>query len=262
MRLIQIDNEKCNHDGLCVRACPVNILKQEKGKIPFSADELENKCIHCGHCVSICPTEALTHRDIELSDFLPVPEDIPSAEMVESLLLARRSARFFSKKPIPKNQLLKLLDVVRHAPTASNSQQIYWSVINSADRLEEIRNLTLKWIATDPKRSYHIKASESGLDVVLRGGTTLAVAFAPEKYLFNECDSAIALTYMELMATSMNLGACWGGLVSIASRFIPELNKVLGVPDEHKVGGSMILGIPSIKHKLIPPRKNVRVKWI
>lgn len=261
MSLITIDPEKCNHDGLCVQACPVNVIKQEKGCIPY-VDQNLNNCIRCGHCVTICPKEALTHSLIPQSDFRPVPEELPNQDLVEALLLSRRSTRGFKHKPVPHEKLQKLIEVARCAPTASNNQKVYWSMIEDAERLGKVKELTLQWIASNPKRAYHIKAAKEGRDVVLRGGTALAVVYSPEEYLWTESDCAIALTYMELLATSMNIGVCWGGLVTIASRHVHGLKEILGVPEDHKIGGAMMLGLPSQKHHLIPPRNKARINWL
>ncbi|WP_027179669.1 nitroreductase family protein [Maridesulfovibrio bastinii] len=261
MSLITVDLNKCNHDGLCTKVCPVNIIKLNDG-IPYSDKENEHNCIECGHCVAICPKGALTHSTIKTDIFLRTPENIPEPSSLEALLLSRRSTRIFKRKPIDRLEIEKIIDIARCAPTASNSQNIFWTVIFDPKKLEIVKKLTLEWIATDPKRSYHLRAAESGYDVVLRGAPTLAIAHSPENYLWTETDCAIALTYMELLATSKKYGVCWGGLVTIAARQNSELQKILGVPADHKIGGAMMLGRPNQKYKLIPPRNKANVNWI
>lgn len=260
MSLITIDAEKCNHDGLCVQACPVHIIEQQKGAVPFENPELTANCINCGHCVAICPTGALSHETLPADNFMPQPE-LPGSDSVENLLLGRRSVRIFRKKPVSREQLEKLLDVARKAPTASNSQNLSWVMIEDANVLDRVRELTLGWMGSDPKRARYLKAADLGKDVVLRGGTALAVACCPADYLWTETDCAIALTYMELLAASMQLGACWGGLVTAASWNVEGLNEVLGVPEGHKVGGALMLGQPARQYSLVPPRNPLRVTW-
>lgn len=262
MTFITIDPSKCNQDGLCVQSCPVALLDQEKGGIPFAITTATESCVLCGHCVAVCPRDALTHSLLPREEFLAVPENRVIPESLEASLLSRRSVRGFKKMPIPHQQLERLVEISRRAPTASNSQKISWNIIESLDRLDQIRKLTLEWIATNPLREYHIKAAAKGRDVVLRGGTALAVAYCPKDYIWAETDCAIALTYMELLAASMQLGACWGGLVTLASKQISELKELLGVPEQHNVGGALMLGLPRQKHYLIPPRNKAHVNWL
>ena len=262
MPLITIDPEKCNHDGLCVRACPTNLIEVRPGSLPAEVAGAADACIRCGHCVAVCPKGALTNALLPEEDFLPVAEKRPDAEAMEGLLLSRRSVRDFRGEPVPTEQLERLLETARRAPTASNSQHISWSVIRDPERLDRIRELTLEWIATDPHRARHIRAAEQGRDVVLRTATVLAVAHGPRNYAWTAVDGTIALTYMELLAASMGLGTCWAGLVTAASRSIPDLPAVLGVPGENVVGGAVMLGRPRQRHFLVPPRNPARVTWL
>ncbi|MGD9950315.1 MAG: nitroreductase family protein [Desulfobulbus sp.] len=262
MSFITIDSSKCNQDGLCVQSCPVALLKQEKGGFPFVLTTDTENCILCGHCVTVCPKGALSHCLLSQEDFLAVPDNQASSESMEALLISRRSVRSFKKMPIPHQHLERLLEISRRAPTASNSQKINWSIITGVDSLQQIQKFTLEWLATDPTRAHHIEAAAKGRDVVLRGGTALVVAYCPEDYIWTETDCAIALTYMELLAASMQIGACWGGLVTMASRHLTELKEILGVPERHNVGGALMLGLPKQKHYLIPPRNEAHVTWL
>ncbi len=261
MNLITIDPDKCKHDDLCVQVCPINILRSEKGQTPTEDAELAKKCIRCGHCVAICPTGALSNSLMPVEEF-QVAENRPGAEQVEALLLGRRSIRGFRKSPVQREQLEQLLEVVRRAPTASNTQNVAWNIIQAPQLLEQIREKTLDWLCSDPTRTYHREAAKQGRDPILRGGTVLAVAHCPKDYYWTEIDSAIAITYMELYASSMRLGACWGGLVTKAAHDIPEIAHILGVPEGRRLGGALMLGLPRHKHRLVPPRNPVQVTWL
>lgn len=262
MSLITIDSADCNRCGACVQACPVALLRQEKGEVPVFADEDFANCIACGHCVAVCPTQALNHKELERADFLVVPENSTTPDALEALLLSRRSVREYKKAPVPRQQIEKLLELARRAPTASNSQKICWAVITQQERLEEIRKMTLEWIGTNPARSHYLEAAEKGRDVVFRNATTLIVAYGPEDYHLSETDSVIALTQLELLAVSMGIGTCWGGLITAASGQNAKLREVLGLSDMHKVGGTLMIGQPRQKHYLVPPRNKVQVAWL
>ncbi|MFV0439051.1 MAG: nitroreductase family protein [Desulfopila sp.] len=262
MSFITIDPVTCNHDGLCVQSCPVTILRKDEGGLPFMLEEDSETCILCGHCVAVCPTGAFSHSRLALREFLPVPKNKADADALEALLLSRRSVRMFKKQPVPRQQLERLLEIGRRAPTASNSQNLSWNIITDPDRLAKIEQLAAAWLASDPERSHYAQAAASGRDVVLRGGTALVVPSCPDDYGWTDTDCAIALSYMELLAASLGLGACWGGLVTRAGREVVELRAVLGIPDGQTIGGALILGVPRQRHFRIPPRNRARVNWL
>ncbi len=262
MNFITINNASCNHCGSCVQACPVALLNQAPGKPPHCSEKEIGRCIRCGHCVAVCPQAALSHSQLDRADFSPVPANKIEPEGLEALLLSRRSVRDYKKAPVARQQIEKLLEVAAKAPTASNSQKISWSVISGKEHLEQIKAMTLAWIALDPARAYHLEAAEQGRDVVLRGATSVLVAHGPADYRWTEMDSSIALTQLELFAVSMGIGTCWGGLITAASSQNAKLLELLGVPEASRVGGILMIGQPKQKHYLVPPRNKAKVTWL
>ncbi|WP_419786143.1 nitroreductase family protein [Pseudodesulfovibrio sp.] len=262
MSLITVDPNLCNRDGLCIQACPANVLQSGVEHLPEVVVGAADRCIRCGHCVAVCHEGALTHAQLPAESFMLVPSRQPDAEEVENLLLSRRSVRGFKRQPVPREQLERLVETARRAPTASNTQNVSWVMILDPARLDRIRELTLEWLAGNAKGAHHVEAAKAGRDVVLRGGTVLAVAYGPTKYGWTDVDSAIALTYMEILASSMGLGACWGGLVTMAARSVAELSEVLGVPEGNRMAGALMLGQPRQHHFLIPPRNPAQVEWL
>lgn len=56
MPTVKVDNSKCDGDGVCVDACPVNVFEMQNGKaVPVNASE----CIDCQACVEACPQKAI-----------------------------------------------------------------------------------------------------------------------------------------------------------------------------------------------------------
>ncbi|OIQ49761.1 FMN reductase [NAD(P)H] [Pseudodesulfovibrio hydrargyri] len=260
--MITIDAQKCVRDGFCVQACPANLIRMDGGSVPEEIDGAADRCIRCGHCVAVCPTNALDNALTPAGDYFPTPEKRPDAEAMENLLVSRRSARSFRKKPVSREQLERLLETARRSPTASNSQKLSWTMIQDAQRLDRVRELSLEWMGGDPARSHYVESARQGRDVILRNATALAVVHGPADYAWTAIDGTIALTYMELLAATMGLGTCWAGLVTAASKAVPDLLPVLGVPEGSQVGGAIMLGHPRLKHLLIPPRNAARVTWL
>ena len=79
MGLLTIDETKCKKDGLCVRECPMVIIKLKDGDgIPEIVAGGENACNDCGHCVAICPHGALDHAEVPLSEMFGYATDLRS----------------------------------------------------------------------------------------------------------------------------------------------------------------------------------------
>ena len=67
-KIIQIDQEKCNGCGHCVKACHEGAIEMQKGKAVLVR---EDYCDGLGDCLPVCPTDAI--RFIE-KDILPLPK--------------------------------------------------------------------------------------------------------------------------------------------------------------------------------------------
>ena len=65
MNRIEINNNSCKGCGLCVRACPKNILqisktvRNSKGYNPAECTDME-ACIACKSCALTCPDVCIT----------------------------------------------------------------------------------------------------------------------------------------------------------------------------------------------------------
>jgi ferredoxin len=58
MSLLNIDQKKCKHDGLCAADCPMGVIRFEgKGSYPEIPSESEPMCIRCGGYG--CPRKSL-----------------------------------------------------------------------------------------------------------------------------------------------------------------------------------------------------------
>lgn len=262
MTLITIDAARCAKDGLCDAACPMGLINQDGDALPVEVADARDACVRCGHCVAVCPTGALTNALMPTEDFLPVERQLlPGPEQTEALLRSRRSVRGFKDAPVPRETLERLLETARRAPTASNTQQVSWIIIQDRGLLDTVIRLTVDWMRTMPARARYVALSDAGRDMTLRGAPALALAHCPKDWRWTDGDCAIALTYMELAAASLGLGACWAGLVTAASDAVPELRQTIGLPEDHRVGGGLMLGLPRYRYRLVPPRNPARVAW-
>ncbi|RAO99583.1 tungsten formylmethanofuran dehydrogenase [Petrotoga sp. 9PW.55.5.1] len=66
---LEINQERCKGCGLCINACPKDVLEfskeyNSKGYHPASIKNIEN-CIGCGFCYQMCPDVCITVKALE-----------------------------------------------------------------------------------------------------------------------------------------------------------------------------------------------------
>jgi len=283
--LFKIDRDTCNRDGICKEVCPVDVINLSDDGSPVPSIDAEEVCIRCGHCLAVCPTGSLSHRDIEKADCPPVqPALQPAPEQCEYFLRQRRSIRTYKEKPVPRDLLQKLIETARYAPSGHNSQKVKWRVFGKREELDMLSGITVDWmrwvIDVLPERAAglhferRVKRWESGVDGILRGAPILIVAHGEKETpalppghvpeMDNQSaplDYAIALTYLELAATGLGLGACWAGYVYKAANAYPPMHKALGLPEGHQCFGAMMAGYPEFSYKLLPLRNPPVITW-
>ncbi len=199
------------------------------------------------------------------------PELFLSAEQSEQFLRSRRSIRNYRDKIVPQETLQKLIEVARYAPTGHNSQSVEWLVLSDRDELNKLVQIVgqwMRWMLANMKEfalSFHIDKAlerlEEGEDVVLRGAPVLVVAHAPKEDHMAQTSCTIALTYLALAATGMELGCCWAGYFNAAVSTFPPMQQALGLPEGHQCCGAMMIGYPKFRYHRMPERKAPSIIW-
>jgi len=272
MNLFEVNTQTCNKDGICAAACPMGIIEFKKGEYPAPAAEAEDLCILCGHCVAVCPTASLSHREMSMEKCTLIQKELHfSAAHCEQFFRARRSIRTYKEQAVPENELQKLIDLARYAPTGHNSQSVEWLVLGNRDEIKNLAGITVDWmrwmldnmseIALSLHLDMAIRRWEEGTDIVLRDAPTLIIAHAAKDDLVAPTSSTIALSYLELAATSMGLGCCWAGYFNAAASNFPPMAEVLPLPDGHQCMGAMMVGYPKYKYHRLPLRKPPEITW-
>lgn len=272
MRHINVDQDKCRHDGICTAICPISIIAMEDGQTPQLIAGQEELCISCGHCVAVCPHGALSLDEMETAACPPVRAELTlGSEQAEQFFRSRRSIRTYSSRAVEREQLTRLIDLAHYAPTGTNSQQVQWLVINSRAQLhvmgaliiDMLRNLIAAGhpLAQAYRLERSVAAWEAGRDPVLRGAPALIVAHAPKAYPLAQVDSTIALTFLDLAAPTVGLGACWAGFFMMAAAQNPQLQELLALPDGHSCCGALMIGYPQYPYHRLPTRKEPAITW-
>lgn len=273
MELIKINPDKCKKDGICVSECPMGIIRmKDKDAYPEMVSGGEEACLRCGHCVAVCPQGALEHTSIPMEQCPALDRDLRISKVAAvQFLRSRRSVRLYKNKPVTNEILQELIEIARYAPTAGNRQMVNWRVITDRDKISKLSELTVEWMryvlktapasARPPYFPAIVKAWDSNQDRVLRNAPVILLAHAPKEALNGMVDLTLALSYLELAATTMDLGTCWAGLLQGAMLSRPEIKQLTGVPDDHPHHYPMMLGYAKPLYYRLPERKPPRITW-
>ncbi len=182
MDLLKVDKEKCLKCGICVECCPACILTMGAEGPECNFDR---GCMSCGHCVAICPVGALNNKYTPLERQRPITKPMLDDDTAYEFMRMRRSVRNFKPAIPTEDELSKLLNITRYAPTATNSQGMYYIVIRDAEKIHAIADAVADWMesriaeSSESKRYFTtiLRAyRERGQDIIARKAPGLVFA--------------------------------------------------------------------------------------
>lgn len=101
-----------------------------------------------------------------------------SAEQGEHFLRSRRSIRAYQNRSVPREELTRLIEMARYAPSGHNSQCVEWLVLDNREELRKLAAVVMDWarwmIANMPQVALPmhmdrlVQRWEEGRDVILR----------------------------------------------------------------------------------------------
>jgi len=270
MALLKVNKDTCTKCGSCAGICPDGLIFFIEDRYPRPISAADEFCLRCGHCVGVCPTGSLTHQDIPVEDCPPIEDSLKiSFEQCSQLIKSRRSIRKYQDKPVPRDEIARLIDIARYAPTGHNSQNIRWLVVDDKARLKRFEEIGWDWmrdmIGKNPQMAEMfegvLKRMEAGHPDFIRGAPALVVTHAEKNNPMEVINASIALGYFDLAANAAGLGCCWAGFFMMASNTFPALVEAVALPEDQQVYGALMLGYPEYRHRRIPVRKPARITW-
>jgi nitroreductase len=234
-------------------------------------------CIACGHCVAVCPNGALDNKLAPLEkQVLLDMKPMLDADMAARFLRSRRSVRSFQKKHVPRETISDLLNIARFAPTACNSQGVFYHVVDDPNTLKVIAAVIADWAEEDLKHGALGKSPwakntvntircyrEDGKDSILREAPCMIIATADRDcYALGRDNTHFTLTYAQLYASSLGLGTCWSGLFECCatSEYEPML-QLLKLPENRRITGVLLVGYPVYTFKRMVDRNPLQISW-
>lgn len=254
-----VDKELCVGCEECVEDCPFGLLEMNDG-LPTLTAENEQMCIQCQHCFAVCSTGALSVLGKEPAASQFSEEQLPTAKQMSLLMKGRRSVRRYKQEQVSPEDISFLLETTSYAPTAVNNRQVMFTVIEDMDVMDKLRTEVYAAIETKVQNGtmpegmeFYLdliaKAQATGRDAIFQGAPHMVIASSPKESPAPEADCFIALSYFELLAASMGLGALWCGLAKWTLMAIaPEVLARLNIPKTHEVVYMMVFGKPALDY--------------
>ncbi|HCO67654.1 MAG TPA: nitroreductase [Dysgonomonas sp.] len=278
---IDIDKETCIKCSKCVKVCPAHILTQEDPKAEIGLRNVQT-CIACGHCVAVCPTDSVIHSEFPAQKVHVLNREIlPTPEQVMELCRARRSNRAFLSSPVPEEYLQQIVEAGHLAPTASNGQEVSFTLVTKPELLKQIADITINTFEKTVKKitnpfinpfinlivpgakeavptlSAVIAKHRGGADAILRGAKAVLFIHTPISSNFGRQDANLAYQNASLMAESLGVSQFYTGYVCIAVDMDKKrkLAKLLNI--EGTIHAGMALSMPAFKFPKYIDRKDL-----
>ncbi len=267
MPIVGIDYERCNGCRLCIQECRFYSLDEAKNNVLF--EDLDNMCMLCGHCIAVCPQDAIIYEDFGDEAFafegIEKLDSIVPYDNLYKFLRGHRSIRQYKKKEVPKNILKKVLDLMQHAPTASNLRYEKYAIVSDQEILKSLSDEVIDTLfnklgmRAQYGESFEARKKNYANPLFHDAPHVIFVSSMFDMQLADH-NIGIIITYGRLAAQSLGLGTCWNGFINIASQHNKKIMKLAGV--RGKRIGAFMIGYPNITFKRAPPRSRKPVKGL
>lgn len=253
---IRVDTEKCVGCSLCVSDCPNGYLRLRDKKACVSEYA---GCIECGHCFAICPQQAIVMKNYPASNEPTVPMTEIDGDVLLAAMKSRRTVRKFRAQDVEQSVLDKILEAGRYCPTATNAQDVNFTVLGN--RKESIERECVRLFRKGKRLASPFVSAVRNIEIdenfFFKKAPLVIVVSGRDKI-----NAGLASSYMELEAESLGLGVLYSGFFVICTKLSRKIRKMLELPKGDKVFSCMVMGYPAVKYQRIVPRKERRIKTL
>jgi nitroreductase len=134
----------------------------------------------------------------------------------------RRSVRDYTGETIPKENLEKIIDAARMAPSGSNQQTWHFIIVTDKEIIQRL---------------------SKAADWMVKAGAVIVVAMDPSTKYWVE-DGSAAIENILLAATAMGYGSCW--VQGNAKPHEAEFKLLLNIPEYLNLLTLIPIGVPAV----------------
>ena len=256
-----LDKERCIECGTCVAECPDGCLRIEDG-----IQHDPTYCIWCGHCLAVCPRDAIMidgdGYDVEEVEEFPFFKK-STPDQVRRDIMMRRSIRSFNDTPVTDEELARILEAAKYAPTAKNFQHNALMVIQDpekrdalvADLMKELETIGEELKRTKPEiATFFLRKCmeyDEGKDSLFYGAPLVIGIFSD-----SDIDGALCAATMGQVIEAVGLGFCYIQLAKDPMN-TPALREKYKIPEDRHCVIFLAIGNTDAEYFCSVPRKDV-----
>lgn len=196
---------------------------------------------------------------------LTVSSSVLAGDMdVFETIRSRRSVREYKSDPVPREDIEKVLDAARMAPTSGNQQPWKFLVIESREQIDSLKDACIAAALDRYKDNEEYKGEEAQAELKKKAGEYYAKVFSAPVYIviltdtqskyptYNIHDGPLAAGYLMLAARALGYGT-----VYMTDSISEEITtSVLNIPERYKRVCITPLGIP-VEWPESPPKRDL-----
>jgi len=173
----------------------------------------------------------------------------------------RRSCRNFKAEQVPQSELEDILNCGLSAPSAMNTQNWHFTVINGGEKIEWLNELNKPLLSPEGKARMIERGGENFS--LFYGAHTIVMVSGPEGDKFGYMNCAFATENMCVAAESMGINSCIVGLAALVfdTDKAGECCAKLDIPAGYKPHYAVCLGY-SAGDMTAPERVGGKVTYI
>jgi nitroreductase/Pyruvate/2-oxoacid:ferredoxin oxidoreductase delta subunit len=273
------NSENCTRCLKCVKDCPSKAIN-------IDLFTIDSTCIHCGHCVAICPEMAVIP---DQGHIIPLEQLSFSGDMFRSLSASIRTCRSYSKKEVSEELIGKLVENMKHYPSASNARPIQITIVKTPEKVQQLNDETLSVLVKTLKiitypiikgliqlfvpkmnvkslskyRTKFIEQQKTNSSLICHHAPVVMLFHAPKSSLsMSGEDAYIWATYTSIYANTLGLGTCFNGFIVQSMKRSKKMRSSFSLPDNHQIHAALLIGYPKVSYKNETSRKEPEVKVI
>ncbi|GAA0123239.1 MAG: nitroreductase family protein [Clostridium argentinense] len=175
----------------------------------------------------------------------------------------RRSTRSFLPEQIKESELNAILEAGIYAPSATNKQPWYFTVVQNKDLIDRL-NYSFKEFAKKSDNAYIRKFGNNDKFHVFYNSPTVILVSGEISNKYASIDCAAAVENMLIATESLGMGSCWIGLIEYllnsedGKEFVDELK----IPEGFRQIHAIALGYKNNNLVNTPERRENTITYI
>lgn len=293
---VSINQQLCAACGVCAEVCPRHIpVTAWNGdlKTTVISPERADLCMECGHCAAVCPHRAVEVKCFSQREFEPAGGSVIDSDQLLSFVRQRRSIRRYSDQPVPRDIIDRMIEAAKSSPTGTGKMTTGVIVIDDRKTLEALSEMVYRMYEglekglsnpiarffirrragekrlrtlrdfVMPGMHWYIRWYREGMsNEILRDCSALMLFHSPAFEPVGEQNCLLAAFHAIMMAQTMDIGTCFNDLIPPACNRIPEIRRMLGLPDDREVYASLTMGYSKYPFRRIVPRDLEEVRYL